>query len=173
LQRCGNKIRTHGIHNAEVCQASLTAIPLPNESVNKILCLSVLQYLSDDEVVQALDEFLRVLAPGGTIILHVKNSSSLYWSTLRVAKRVKRMLGMGSQSYYVRSFHWYINQLKSRNCSVEEYKSFNLLTIDGMPQQLVTFMQGVELRHQTALCKIPFARNCGADLKIRATRAGF
>src|SRR5579863_4378759 len=83
LERCQKRIEAHRIKNAHLCHASATAIPLPDGSVDRILCLSVMQYLNDDEFRQALREFVRVLTPGGVIILHVKNLSSLYWSTLR------------------------------------------------------------------------------------------
>lgn len=171
VERCHERIRVHQIHNAEVYKGSLTSIPLPDKSVDKILCLSVLQYLNDDEVKQAFHEFERVLTPGGTIILHVKNSTSLYWVSLRIAKRLKGMLGGNSATYHVRPFRWYIKELKSHHCEVAEYESFNLLTIDRMPQRLVSFLQGLELRHQISLFRIPYLRRCGADLKIRAILA--
>jgi ubiquinone/menaquinone biosynthesis C-methylase UbiE len=169
LERCRKRIQAHKIQNAQVCLASLTAIPLPDHSVNKILCLSVLQYLDDEEVRHALREFVRVLVPEGIIILHVKNSSSLYWSTLQVAKKIKALLGGAKRAYYVRSFGWYVNELGSLNCRILDYKSFNLLTLDVMPRRLVCFLQGFELRYQTGfLSRLPFVRRHGADLKIKA-----
>ena len=92
LERCRRRIRTHGFTNAHLCQASIAAIPLPDRSVDKILCLSVLQYLDDEEVRQALREFATVYYPEGRPILHVKNSCSLYWSTLRLAKSLMGLL---------------------------------------------------------------------------------
>jgi len=169
LERCQNKIQAHQIQNVRVCLAGVTAIPLPDCSVNRILCLSVLQYLDDEEVRQALREFVRVLGPGGVVILHVKNSSSLYWSTLRVAKKLKRLFGWTTRVYYLRSFRWYVNQLASLNCRVLEYRSFNLLTLDYMPRRLTYFLQRSELRHHTGwFFRIPFVRRHGADLKIKA-----
>lgn len=64
LERCQKKIHAHRIENVQVYLSGVTALPLPDCSVDKILCLSVLQYLDDDEVRQALREFVRVLLPG-------------------------------------------------------------------------------------------------------------
>lgn len=168
LRRCLRKIHAGGIKNAQVCLASLTAVPLPNHSVNKILCFSVLQYLDDEEVRRALNEFVRILTPGGMIVLHVKNSSSLYWSTLSLAKKTKTALGWTTQSYYVRSFEWYVKELASVNCRVVASQSFNLMTLDRMPTRLVNFLQAFELLHQKKLSQIPFLARLGADLKIKA-----
>lgn len=169
LERCRRRIQAHQIHNAQVYLASVTAIPLPECSVDRIVCLSVLQYLNDEEVRQALKEFVRVLSPGGVCILHVKNSSSLYWSTLRVAKKLKGLLGRPTSTYYLRSFQWYLNELASLDCRVLEYKSFNLLTLDFMPRWLTYFLQRTELRHHSGwLFRMPFVRRHGADLKIKA-----
>ena len=49
-------------------------------------------------------EFVRVLTPGGIMILHVKNSFSLYWSTLWGVKNFKTVLGWTPQAYYLPFF---------------------------------------------------------------------
>jgi len=128
-----------------------------------------LQYLDDDEVRCALREFVRVLKPGGVIILHVKNASSLYWRSLDIARKVKSALGATSCGYYVRSFQWYLNELMSLNCRVLDYKSFNWLTLDIMPKPVVSWLQRFELRRQEGwLRRSLFVRRHGADLKIKA-----
>src|SRR5208337_2707459 len=102
LERCQKRIHAHKIKNANLCHASATAIPLPDCSVDRILCLSVMQYLNDEEFRKALREFVRVLTPGGVVILHVKNLSSVYWSTLWVAKKLKTLLGMDTRIEFFR-----------------------------------------------------------------------
>ena len=172
LERCLRRLRAHQIHNAHICLANIAAIPLPTCSVNKVLCLSVLQYLDDEEVRRALRDLVRVLKPGGQLILHVKNSASLYWSTLRAAKHLKARLGWDTNRYYLRPFRWYIHELTSLDCQVLDYNSFNLLTIDIMPKWLTSFLQRYELRHRNGLLlRLPFVRRHGADLKIKATVA--
>jgi SAM-dependent methyltransferase len=173
VQRCQKRVQAQQVANAQLCQSSVAAIPLPDSSVDKIICLSVLQYLDDREVRQVLREFVRVLGPDGIMILHVKNSSSLYWLTLRLAKRVKDLLGGRTHTYHVRPFRWYINELVALNCRILDYNSFNLLTLDGMPAKLSALLQRSELRHQRSpVLRAPFVRRHGADLKIKAAIGG-
>jgi SAM-dependent methyltransferase len=173
VERCQRRIRSHEIKNAHLCQASTTAIPVPDCSVDRILCLSVMQYLSDEEFRQTLREFVRVLAPGGILILHVKNLSSLYWWTLRLAKRMKALLGMRPRIEYFRPFRWYVNELEGANCHILDYNSFNVLTLEGMPKNLLSFFQRFELRHHNGrLLRRAFLRRHGAELKIKAEVMG-
>ena len=149
VQRCQKRMQSHNIKNAYVCHASATAIPLPDCSVDRILCLSVLQYLDDAEFRRGLREFVRVLSPGRVVILHVKNLSSVYWSTLWIAKKLKTLLGMSTRIEYFRSFGWYVNELAALNCRILDYNSFNLLYIDHMPKRMLSFFQRIELRHHS------------------------
>jgi len=169
VARCQKRIREQNIGNAVVCTASVEAIPLPNCFVDKVLCLSVLQYLDDREVRQALKEFVRVLAPGGIVVLHVKNLSSLYWATLWLAKKTKRFLGREVRLEYVRSYRWYVRELASLNCQISDYNSFNLLIVEGMPKKIASFLRSFELRyHRNRILRIPFIRRHGSELKIKA-----
>jgi ubiquinone/menaquinone biosynthesis C-methylase UbiE len=169
LERCQKRIQAHNIKNAYLCHASAMAIPLPDCSVDRILCLSVMQYLNDEEFRGVLREFTRVLTPEGVVILHVKNLSSLYWSTLWIAKRLKALLGMTTRIEYFRSFRWYVNELECANYRVVDYNSFNLLTLEGMPKGVLSFFQGFELRHHgDLLLRSPLLRRHGAELKIKA-----
>lgn len=169
LTRCHNRIQDRGVRNAHVHLASITAIPLPDRSVNRVLCLSVLQYLDDDEVRRALRECLRVLVPSGTIVLHVKNSSSLYWSTLGIAKKLKRLLGRSTQLYNLRSFAWYEKELRVLGFRIVDYRSFNILMLHGIPMSVTRGLQKIELKFRD---RLPFrlspVRRHGADLKIKA-----
>jgi ubiquinone/menaquinone biosynthesis C-methylase UbiE len=173
LERCQRKIQNGGIKNASIQEASVTSVPLPECSVDKVLCLSVLHYLSDEEVHQALGEFVRVLAPGGIIILHVKNLSSPYWLTLQPVKKLKALLTNGKLMEHVRSFRWYVRELASFGCSVVDYDSFNLLMIDKLPQRLVTAIREFEIRHhRSPLFRKAFLRRHGAELLIKAKVTG-
>lgn len=173
LERCQRRIQEHGVKNADVQEASVTAIPLPTCSVDKILCLSVLHYLNDQEVRQALMEFVRVLRPGGVVVFHVKNLSSLYWATLRPAKKLKAFLKKGKLIEHVRGFQWYVNELASLECSIVDYDSFNLLTVDVMPEKLASAVRGFEMRrHGDLLFRNPFVRRHGAELMIKTRVPG-
>lgn len=169
LKRCQQRIQAHNIRNARLCMASVVAIPLPDCSVDKILCLSVFQYLNDTEVRQALEEFVRILKPGGTLILHVKNFWSLYWTTLLLAKKLKALLGKNPRVEHLRSFSWYVNELKHLGCTVLDYDSFDLLMLDVIPPRLVPFVRRFELRnHRSFFFRFAFTRRHGAELMIKA-----
>src|SRR5204862_6341344 len=84
VQRCEERVRSAEIKNVELMQGSITNVPLPDRSVDKVLCMSVLQYLDDGQVRSAFREFARLLTGDRILILHVKNLSSLYLSTLRL-----------------------------------------------------------------------------------------
>jgi len=171
--RCQKRVVAAGIQNVRVMEGSVTAPPLGAGAVNKVICMSVLQYLSDADVRLALREFHRVLRPDGTLVLHVKNLSSLYLATLRLAKRVKALLGGQPKLEYVRTYSWYVRELRQAGFVLERYNSFNLLVVVGMPRSWVRFVQGLELRwHQCFPFSTGFLRRRGADLKLKARREG-
>lgn len=170
VTRCERKIRSDRIDNVSLCVASVCAIPLPANSVDRVLCLSVLQYLDDNEVRAVLREFLRVLNPNGVIVLHVKNASSLYWRTLRLVKYIKALFGYAKSREYVRPFHWYVQTLGALNCRLLDYNSFNVLMIEGMPRCVRSFLQRLEFKHRCGyLMRSSLIRKHGAELKLKAT----
>jgi len=169
LDRCRRRIETHGIENVELIHGDATHLPSPDNAVDKVLCLSVFQYLDDAEVRTALKEFSRVLRSGGMLILHVKNKSSLYLSTLCVAKKLKMFLGWQTKLEHFRSYRWYITELRDACFEVLAYNSFNIIMIELMPKKLHMFFRKWELRqHSKFPFRIGFLRRHGADLKIKA-----
>ena len=169
LERCRRRIRSHGVESAHICVASVADIPLPDRSVDKVVCLSVLQYLDDDEVRMAFKEFIRVLKPGGTIVLHVKNLASLYWSTLWMWKGLKAVFRMKTEMYSLRSFGWYERELAALNCRIIDYNSLSIFTVEGTPKRVLARLQRFELRHcNGGLFRSPFIRRHGAELKIKS-----
>jgi len=169
VERCKNRLQSEGIENAEVFTGSVAALPLDNQKVDRIICLSVLQYLNDGEVRETLRGFAEALNPGGVLIVHVKNRSSLYWITLLAAKKLKRLLHRKMMTYEVRSFGWYIDELHSAGFTVLDFNAFNVVSIEMMPQKLVSLLQGFELKfYNSWLLRRAFIRRHGADLKIKA-----
>jgi ubiquinone/menaquinone biosynthesis C-methylase UbiE len=169
IQRCQRWINAEKIQNVEVREASITKVPLPDCFVDKVICMSVLQYIDDRELNTALSEFRRVLRNHGVLVLHVKNLSSLYLSTLWAVKKIKLLLGGNTNVEYFRSFRWYVKRLRSLGFEIADYSSLNLLVLDGMPRRLLLLMQKFELRnHNRGLFKIGFIRRRGSDLKIKA-----
>lgn len=169
LARCKRNLQDHGICTAQIYNASVTTLPLADGSVDKVLCMSVLQYLDAQEVRQAFAEFIRVLKPGGVLILHVKNLSSLYWSTLLPAKKAKALLTGKGQIEHVRHFKWYVNELESVGCDVLDYDSFNLLLVDMLPRKAVSMIRAVEVgHHDDFFFRSRITRRYGAELFIKA-----
>jgi ubiquinone/menaquinone biosynthesis C-methylase UbiE len=168
LARCERRIISNRIENVKLIRGDLTSPPLRESSVDKILCMSVLQYLTDAEVRTSFVEFKRILKDRGIAILHVKNICSLYLSTLWAAKKAKAILGMKTKQEHVRSYRWYVKELESLGFEVLDYNSFNLLMIEGMPKRLLQFFQKLELKFYDRLpLRLGFLRRRGAELKIK------
>jgi ubiquinone/menaquinone biosynthesis C-methylase UbiE len=168
VDRCRRRLESSGIGNADVQQGSITDIPLPDSFVDKVLCLSVLQYVDDKQVTQALTEFRRVLKKDGILILHVKNLSSLYLSTLWLGQRAKLLLGRPCKLCHYRTYSWYAKALTSLGFDLLDYNSFNLLVLPKMPRSLVIALQKFELRsYRRPLLRLGWVRRHGSDLKIK------
>ena len=168
-------MQSHNIKNAYVCHASATAIPLPDCSVDRILCLSVLQYLDDAEFRRALREFVRVLSPGKGGDSSRKESFFGLLVYVVDCEEAEDSSGNEHKNCFskLRSFGWYVNELAALNCRILDYNSFNLLYIDHMPKRMLSFFQRIELRHHSgALFRAPFLRRHGAELKIKASVVG-
>lgn len=169
IERCRRRIQSNNIENAEVHEGSITNIPLPEDSIDKTICMSVLQYMDDSELKRAFAEFTRILKGNGILVLHVKNLSSLYLSTLWLGKQAKLLLGKQCRLGHYRTYGWYVAALASLGFDIVEYNSFNLFALPKMPTGLVLFLQKLELRNYTKpLLRIGFMRRHGSDLKIKA-----
>jgi ubiquinone/menaquinone biosynthesis C-methylase UbiE len=168
IQRCRERIQTNGIGNAEVHEGSITEIPLPDCSVDKVICMSVLQYVGDHEVERAFAEFARILKDRGILVLHLKNLSSLYLSTLWVGKKIKLLLGKQTKLCHYRSYSWYARTLRSSGFEITDYNSLNLCLLPKMPARLVLFLQRLELRnYRNRFFRMAIIRRHGSDLKIK------
>jgi ubiquinone/menaquinone biosynthesis C-methylase UbiE len=53
----------------EACVASLTALPYGDAEFDAVWCANALEYLSDDEASVTIDEFRRVVRPGGLVAI--------------------------------------------------------------------------------------------------------
>jgi ubiquinone/menaquinone biosynthesis C-methylase UbiE len=173
IHRCQRRIAELKIKNVKLLQGDISHTPLPTNSTDVVLCMSVFHYLDDQQVRATLREFHRLLKSGGRLILHVKNLTSLYLSTLYLAKRTLRMLGKETKLEHFRSFSWYANELKMAGFVLSNFNSFNLLMLDRMPRPLVVLLQRWELKnHRRFPMSTAFARRSGADLKLRAIKQG-
>jgi len=170
VRRAQGRSSDSGVTNAVISQGDIMHTDLGDGCVDKVLCLSVFHYLSDDQVRDCLRSFSRVLRKGGTLILHVKNLASPYLATLCAAKHLLHLLGLrGTLDEHFRTFGWYIQELRSAGFEIEEFNSFNLLVLERMPRRLVGFLQKLELAQRGRFpFNTPWLRRHGADLKIRA-----
>lgn len=71
---------------------SIEALGKPSSSCDGIVCSSVLEYL--DFPFQALDEFYRVLKPGGVLVVSIPNRKSLVRRVLKVIYFLTTWLGL-------------------------------------------------------------------------------
>jgi ubiquinone/menaquinone biosynthesis C-methylase UbiE len=69
--------------SAELCQADAACLPYENESMDAIVCMSVLEHIRDLEGPSR--EFHRVLRPGGVAIVGVPVSNLMTEAMLRVS----------------------------------------------------------------------------------------
>jgi len=169
VDRCERRLGETGINNVSLLRGDLTSLPLLDNSVDKILCMSVLQYLTDERVARVFAEFVRILKDGGTLILHVKNITSLYLATLAAVKKAKLLLGMKTKLEHFRSYNWYVKQLQGFGFHLVQYNSFNLFTIESMPADLVQLLEKLELKYRnSAPLQLSFVRRRGSELKLKA-----
>ena len=169
VTRCQKRLLHNKVENVEVFQGDITSVPLPDGSVDRILCMSVLQYIDDTQLRAAFREFARILKKDGTLVLHVKNLASLYLSTLSLMKRFLLAMGRDTKLEYFRTFRWYVSELRQAGFSILDYRSLNVFMLERMPRKLLLWLQRFELSHQD---RFPFSsgflRRHGSDLKIRA-----
>jgi ubiquinone/menaquinone biosynthesis C-methylase UbiE len=169
IVRCRRRLRRTDMAGVELIRGDIRQIPLPDDSVDKVICISVLQYLNDVDVREALQEFRRVTRSGGVVVLHVKNVLSLYLSTLLMAKRLKRLFGASAKQEHLRSSGWYMRHVTSAGMEIVAYNSFNVFMIERMPRWLLAYMQRIELTYYRKFpLRTRLLRRLGSDFKIKA-----
>jgi 2-polyprenyl-3-methyl-5-hydroxy-6-metoxy-1,4-benzoquinol methylase len=70
---------------------TIARLPLANNSIDGVLCSSVLEYVSDVDA--CLKEFARVLRPGGLLLVSVPNRHSIVRLTQAGCHRLGKRLG--------------------------------------------------------------------------------
>jgi len=84
---------------------SLAQLPVPDVSVDGLLCSSVLEYVSSPEA--CLAEFVRVLKPGGQLLVSVPNSNSVVRNLQSMSHRLGRIVGSRIFDFLEYSTHQY------------------------------------------------------------------
>ena len=81
VEEYAGRLRIEGIDpnysSPRVRTGSLTALPYPEASFDRVLCLDVLEHLPFDDQRKALAELHRVLTPGGELFVSVPNLAHL------------------------------------------------------------------------------------------------
>jgi ubiquinone/menaquinone biosynthesis C-methylase UbiE len=98
IEFCKERLRNEKIENAMVWAGSVKVIPLGDNTVDKILCFSVFQYLSIDETITVIREFKRILRKDGIIVLGFLNGNSPHGLSTRLF-RFARQLIKGKKVY--------------------------------------------------------------------------
>jgi 2-polyprenyl-3-methyl-5-hydroxy-6-metoxy-1,4-benzoquinol methylase len=70
---------------------TIASVPVPNGSLDGVLCSSVLEYMQDPDA--CLREFVRVLRPGGLLLVSVPNAQSVVRIGQTVIHRLGRSVG--------------------------------------------------------------------------------
>jgi ubiquinone/menaquinone biosynthesis C-methylase UbiE len=163
-ERARERIKKNNIGNAEIIVGNIAETRLSSNIFTKTICLSVLQYLDDEECISALRELVRVSRNNAILILHVKNLASLYLSTLVLAKKIKNLLTETSESVNYRTYKWYENNLSKLGAGIIDYDSTNIFMMELMPAAILRRIRLAEMKY----CKWKYLHRFGADYFIKA-----
>lgn len=84
-------------------QGTLTALPYPDQHFDAVWCANTLQYLTDPEMATALQEFRRVVRPGGLVaikeidlglVLFGPADPALLWHMVDAGRETERIRGL-------------------------------------------------------------------------------
>lgn len=90
----GETIATRQVGDrAIVVLADARQLPLPDESVDRVYMLDVIEHLAPTELIAALREAHRVLKPGGRLFGHTMPTSTIYQVTYRAMRLAWRAAG--------------------------------------------------------------------------------
>lgn len=146
LARANTRVSDEKLLNVTLQQASVTELPFADDTFDKVICISVLQYLQDTHCRAAFHELFRVCKNGGRVIVHIKNGSSLYGLSKWCANWVLTLLGRRSLPEYYRRRA--VHQQVIRECggNVIEMDSFGIFTFVGLPRRIVPFLIRLEMK---------------------------
>ncbi len=166
LKRAERRIVAEGLQNVALQHGSVTAIEHPDGTFDKVICTSVLQYLNDEECRNGIREMVRVAKDGATLVIHLKNRTSLYGVTLRVLKIVGRMMGRKTIPDHYRPRAWYERVVNEAGGSIVDYDSFEIFTMAKLPRSVVRRLLQLEMRWARAKWIRKFGVNYKMTVKI-------
>ena len=162
LQRARARVADEHLSNVALQQASVTALPFEDGSFDKVLCLSVLQYLDDDGCRAAFRELFRVSKDGARLVVHLKNGSSLYGLSKWCSYQLFTLLGRHSlpEHYRRRAVHERI--IHDCGGRIVEVDSFGIFTFVGLPRRFVPTL----IRLETKLTGRAWLKRFGVNYKL-------
>ena len=164
IRRAQKRLLAEQISNAKVQVGMITRTEFESNSFDRILCVSVMQYLNDDDCISALREFVRLSKDGATIILHVKNLASIYLFSLYAAKKLKSLLSKSVKIEYYRTQRWYERKLRELQAVPIQFDSNNIFIVDFLPRGIYEWLVRTERKHY----KSRFLRRYGSEYFIKA-----
>jgi len=164
-------------------QFDLVNCPLPDNSVDVIIALNVLEHIEDD--ITALQQIHRILKPGGNVIIEVPANPELYdfydkqlkhfrrYSLSELSDKAEKAgftLGPASHlGFYVYPVFWFIKQYSKKKLiqtDMEAQASVKHLIHFGGPimNKILYFMMGIEL-HLGKVIQYPWGIRCLITLR--------
>jgi len=145
LQRALERVQEGKLANVQLQPGSVTELKYGDQVFDKVVCASVLQYLDDAECALAIHQMIRVCKPGGTLVLHVKNGTSLYAVSLRLVRLLQRLLGKQAMPEYYRSRAWHYQTIENGSAKVVDFDSFGIFTFVPLPRWAVQRLLQLEM----------------------------
>lgn len=125
--------------------ADATALPFADSSLDRLSCMSVLQFVCREDTLKMFSEFRRVAKDSASIILTIRNSLSPYAITRSLAMKLARLVGKSKRLYlHYNSYHWYRRQLIEMGSEILTEYSFGLEPI-ACPPVLIRMIRNLEV----------------------------
>jgi ubiquinone/menaquinone biosynthesis C-methylase UbiE len=146
IERAKERVAAEKLSNATLMQGDITSLQFSDDTFDKVVCASVLQYLDDADCARALHEMVRVCKPGGRLILHVKNGTSLYGLSLKILRPIARLVAKKMKPEFYRSRAWHERALTGEATRIVDHDGFGIFTFVPLPQRVVSRLLQCELR---------------------------
>lgn len=167
LVRARDRLESEKLSNVQLLQGDVTQLPFPADSFDVVVCASVLQYLNDTECERAIQELVRVCKPGGRLVLHVKNGTSLYGCSLRILRMIAKALRHPTKPEHYRSRRWHESTLAANGGVVTDFYGFGIFTFVPLPGRVVGYILRLESNLPIPRPMRRFAVNCQIALNVK------
>ncbi|MBX2944895.1 MAG: class I SAM-dependent methyltransferase [Cyclobacteriaceae bacterium] len=126
-------------------EGSITNIPLEANTLPFVFCRSTYQCIDQDDIMKANHEFYRVVKPGGFVLIHFKNASTVgyrlsSWKALMTFRfshfrKFRQLLDQDTVDeqfvpgeVYFRPYKYYLKGFEAVGFAIKDYFSFQLFT---------------------------------------------